>query len=311
MQDLKFVGGSFGTLLLRAGVMRALEEEEEEGEGEEEQQGAAKAKADGAGAASASASAPGESAVFSEDRIFTWAKNEEERKEAEVIIRNGGGGAGRSSSSSSSDPEASSPSGSKPGEWRARRSFLRGHVNSGFFFFSLGARYTEAELQQALATARREHREEEERMRKEQDEAMFKLRGERALLDEHYYVETIQRLEEEVRLLRRGSQRSLLSAAEEDAGERRKKQQPESPSKLEARSVCRAVEGRVSEVVSQEVPDTFVEYVPKGVHKGIQVDLGGAPSSGGEGARMVTKGIQVSRLKKKKKKIASFTNKNM
>ena len=59
--------------------------------------------------------------------------------------------------------------------------------------------------------------------------------------------------------------------------------------------MTKAVEGRVSEVVQREVPDTFVEYVPKGVHKGIQVDT--TITSGSEeekkAVKMVTKGIQV------------------
>ncbi len=52
----------------------------------------------------------------------------------------------------------------------------------------------------------------------------------------------------------------------------------------------------MSEVVSQEVPDTFVAYVPKGVHKGIQVDLTDpAKEDEGKKAKMITKGIQVRR----------------
>ncbi len=120
------------------------------------------------------------------------------------------------------------------------------HVKRLFVSYSAGAKYTEADLQQALASARRDHL---ETSRKEQDEALFKLRGEQAVLSEHY-VETIQKLEEEVRLLKRGSQRSLSSLkSEEGSDDKRRRRQGEdgntdSPSKLEARSVCRAVEGR-------------------------------------------------------------------
>eukprot|EP00092_Neocalanus_flemingeri_P034648 GFUD01037690.1.p1 GENE.GFUD01037690.1~~GFUD01037690.1.p1 ORF type:complete len:617 (+),score=161.08 GFUD01037690.1:261-1853(+) len=43
-----------------------------------------------------------------------------------------------------------------------------------------GAKYTEAEFQQALMGLRREHKENIEKMRKDQDEALFKVRGEQA-----------------------------------------------------------------------------------------------------------------------------------
>ncbi len=61
-----------------------------------------------------------------------------------------------------------------------------------------GAKYTEAELQQALMSLRRDHREQLDSLRKDQDEALFKLRGEQAVL----YVEKIAALEHEVQRLK-------------------------------------------------------------------------------------------------------------
>ncbi len=116
-------------------------------------------------------------------------------------------------------------------------------------------------------------------------------------------METIQRLEEEVKALKGGSQKSLASLREERASsstslEQQQQQHPRSPTKEEVRSISRAVEGRVSEVVKQEVPDDFVEYVPKGVHKGIQVNtIDETDREKEEKAaqpKMVTKGIQAS-----------------
>ncbi len=142
-------------------------------------------------------------------------------------------------------------------------------------------------------TARREYKEGMDRLRKEQDEALFKVRGEQAVLSEHY-VYTIQKLEEEVKKLSRGSTKSLT---EETNTMTTNERTVSSPSKEDLRSVSKAVEGRVSEVVKQEVPDTFVEYVPKGVHKGIQVDVESEERAGDAKAKtpvkMVTKGIQV------------------
>ena len=115
-------------------------------------------------------------------------------------------------------------------------------------------------------------------------------------------METIQRLEEEVKALKGGSQKSLASLREERASSstslEQQQQHPRSPTKEEVRSISRAVEGRVSEVVKQEVPDDFVEYVPKGVHKGIQVNtIDETDREKEEKAaqpKMVTKGIQAS-----------------
>ncbi len=68
-QDLKFVGGFFGTLLLRAGVMRSLE------------------------STTSSSDVADESATFGEDRLFAWAKDcKDDVSRKEVIIRNGGSG---------------------------------------------------------------------------------------------------------------------------------------------------------------------------------------------------------------------------
>ncbi len=115
-------------------------------------------------------------------------------------------------------------------------------------------------------------------------------------------METIQRLEEELKALKGGSQKSLASLREERASSstslEQQQQHPRSPTKEEVRSISRAVEGRVSEVVKQEVPDDFVEYVPKGVHKGIQVNTIDEKDREKEEKeaqpKMVTKGIQAS-----------------
>jgi len=169
-----------------------------------------------------------------------------------------------------------------------------------------GARFTEAELQQAVMAAKREHKESVEALRKEQDEALFKLRGEQAVLSQHY-VETIQRLEEEVKLLKKSARSSSTTDAEPAAAAAAaavaaaaSASVPRaSPDRREAEDVSRAVSGRVSEVVRQEVPDTFVEFTPKGVHKGIQVDMMTSSEetlTESKAVKMVTKGIQVKTL---------------
>merc|ERR1719367_1086704 len=54
-----------------------------------------------------------------------------------------------------------------------------------------GAKYSEAEFQQALMKLKREHKDKIKEMQKEIDEALFKVRGEQALSVE-YYVDKIQ-----------------------------------------------------------------------------------------------------------------------
>ena len=66
------------------------------------------------------------------------------------------------------------------------------------FVLHQGLKYTEAELQQELMSLKRCHRDQLELIRKEQDEALFKLRGEQAVLSEHY-VDKIQQLEEQIK----------------------------------------------------------------------------------------------------------------
>ena len=63
-----------------------------------------------------------------------------------------------------------------------------------------GAKYTEAEYQQALMKLKREHKEKIREMQKEIDEALFKVRGEQAVSVE-YYVDKIQQLENNVKEL--------------------------------------------------------------------------------------------------------------
>ena len=50
-----------------------------------------------------------------------------------------------------------------------------------------GAKYTEAEFQQALMGLKREHKENIEKMRKDQDEALFKVRSCFSSFDCHIY----------------------------------------------------------------------------------------------------------------------------
>ena len=64
-----------------------------------------------------------------------------------------------------------------------------------------GAKYTEAEQQQALMKLKREHKEKLREMQKEIDEALFKMRGEQAVSVE-YYVEKIQQLEDNIKELK-------------------------------------------------------------------------------------------------------------
>ncbi len=94
-------------------------------------------------------------AVFREDQFFSWAKDDR-------VVRNGGGGG--------------SPGKVAVAEWEDAASSSAGEGDA-----KPGARYTEAELQQALMAARREHKEGTEQLRKEQDEALFKLRGEQVI----------------------------------------------------------------------------------------------------------------------------------
>lgn len=158
-----------------------------------------------------------------------------------------------------------------------------------------GAKYTEAELQQALMGLKREHKESIELLRKEQDEALFELRGEQAIVSEHN-VKKIQELEAEIQSLREGGPKSPIR--KERSASVCSNSSTSSSSKAvnaEIANVSRVVEGRVSEVVKQEKPDTFVEYTPKGIHKGIQVDMekNVAEDSDGKPVRMISKGIQV------------------
>ena len=64
-----------------------------------------------------------------------------------------------------------------------------------------GAKYTEAEFQQALMKLKREHKEKIKEMQKDIDEALFKVRGEQALSVE-YYVDKIQQLEDNIKELK-------------------------------------------------------------------------------------------------------------
>ncbi|TRY63309.1 hypothetical protein TCAL_13592 [Tigriopus californicus] len=167
-----------------------------------------------------------------------------------------------------------------------------------------GAKYSEAELQQALLGLKREHKDSIELLRKEQDEALFELRGEQAIVSEHN-VKKIQELEAEIQSLREGGVGGPKSPTrKERSGSECSNSSTSSSSKAvnaEIADVSRVVEGRVSEVVKQEKPDTFVEYTPKGIHKGIQVDMEKSPthlgaseeSEGKKPLRMVSKGIQV------------------
>ena len=124
---------------------------------------------------------------------------------------------------------------------------------------------------------------------------MFKIRGEQAVLVEHY-VEKIEALENQVT---KGNSKVKEEGTAETTPSKEdlSKDVPKSPGLDEIADVSKAVAGRVSEVVKMEVPDTFVEFVPKGVHKGIQVNTigdGEKTSEDSEAKKMVTKGIQVS-----------------
>merc|ERR1719348_532261 len=84
-----------------------------------------------------------------------------------------------------------------------------------------GAKYTEAEFQQALMGLKREHKENIEKMRKDQDEALFKVRGEQAE-SMVYYVDKIQELENELgrlRSLRSSDKVKFLKEKEEEEEE--------------------------------------------------------------------------------------------
>ncbi len=104
-------------------------------------------------------------AVFREDQFFSWAKDDR-------VVRNGGGGG--------------SPGKVAVAEWEDAASSSAGEGDA-----KPGARYTEAELQQSLMAARREHKEGTEQLRKEQDEALFKLRGEQVIWQQFLWGKTI------------------------------------------------------------------------------------------------------------------------
>ena len=128
---------------------------------------------------------------------------------------------------------------------------------------------------------KREHKENIEAIRKEQDVALFNLRGEQAVLIEHY-VETINALEAE--LIEKKKSDVAKAADKSDPHDLAPPKSPAAATTLsEIADVTKVVEGRVSEVVKKEVPEEpFVEYVTKPVHKGIQVNTM-TPTCEGEG----------------------------
>jgi len=156
-----------------------------------------------------------------------------------------------------------------------------------------GAKYTEAEYQQALMGLRKENRLAMDRMRKEQDEAIFKVRGEQAE-SMVYYMEKINELESEIGRLRslRSSDNIKKKTVEEKVDTEATNALNNSDAKPEPKK--KSMGSKVAELVSREKEDLDEIILTKTrLDKGIQVNVSEAappPSP----VKTVSKGIQVN-----------------
>jgi len=172
-----------------------------------------------------------------------------------------------------------------------------------------GAKYTEAEFQQALMGLKREHKENIEKMRKDQDEAIFKIVQELCLIRVNvrgeqaesmvYYVDKIQELENElgrIRSLR--SSDKVQNMKEEEDEEDEPTDDNESETSLDANHAKAKCMGElVSAAVSKEKEDLDEIILTKTkLDKGIQVTLDEPPAPPPP-PKTVSKGIQVGENK--------------
>ena len=152
-QDLKFVSHKFGTLLLKAKVLKMLGGMPNKDDKEFE---------------------------FRDDVMYQWACKSESFAAPPGKISNGW------KISSPFSNSISNSVGSDEGLASSNRP---------------GAKYTEAEYQQALMKLKREHKEKIREMQTGIDEAMFKVRGEQAVSIE-YHVKKIEQLEHTIKELK-------------------------------------------------------------------------------------------------------------
>merc|ERR1719278_73104 len=198
--------------------------------------------------------APGQENVFKEEGTYSWAHTEQRRK---------------TSWKTSANLLAAEESNSRP-----------------------GARYTEAELQQALLGLKRSHKEAIEQMRKEQDEALFKVREEQAE-SMVYYVDKIQELESEVARIRslRSSDKIKDKVTTDDEDAEQEEDVKENLEETASKGKCMGE--MVSAVVSREKEDLDEIILTKTrLDKGIQVVMD-LPAALPPPPKTISKGIQV------------------
>jgi len=192
------------------------------------------------------------------------------------------------------------PKAPRKGSWKMSNGVLP-TVPSEEASTKAGAKYTEAEFQQAIMGLKREHKENIEKMRKDQDEALFKVRGEQAE-SMVYYVDKIQELENEL-----GRIRSLRSSDKVKNMKLVDDEYDEDEEKTEERETENITEGKqgkgkcmgelVSSVVSKEKEDLDEIILTKTrLDKGIQVVLDEPPAPPPP-PKTVSKGIQVGENK--------------
>jgi len=164
-----------------------------------------------------------------------------------------------------------------------------------------GAKYTEAEFQQAVMGMKREHKENIEQMRKDQDEALFKVRGEQAE-SMVYYVDKIQELENELNRIRslRSSDKvknmKLVECEDNDDDDEHDDNQVDTNNEGNLGKV-KCMGELVSSVVSREKEDLDEIILTKTkLDKGIQICLDEPPAPPPP-PKTVSKGIQVGESK--------------